>query len=91
MEFGAILARQRLSGGIFLSTGLGSFATAPDETWRQIILKSGRRFADMQKKILIVDDDPNIVVPLEADAYMTQPFSTKDLLAQVRQLLGENS
>jgi len=45
----------------------------------------------MQKKILIVDDDPNIVVPLEADAYMTQPFSTKDLLAQVRQLLGENS
>jgi len=45
----------------------------------------------MQKIKFIVDDDPNIVVSLGVDACMTQPFSTKDLLAQVRQLLGENS
>ena len=88
----------------------------------------------MTKRILIVDDEPNIVVSLEflmkregfevcqtiranpelqavkivmltakgrdtevakgtalgADAYMTKPFSTKDLIAQVRQILGES-
>lgn len=27
---------------------------------------------------------------LGADAYMTKPFSTKDLIAQVRQILGES-
>src|SRR6266542_2095622 len=64
----------------------------------------------MAKKVLIADDEPNIVMSLQflmeaagyevrtvgdgeaalgADAYVTKPFATKDLVAEVKALLGD--
>ncbi len=42
----------------------------------------------MVKSVLVVEDEPNIVLSLGADAYLTKPFSTGEPTDRLKRVLG---
>ncbi len=42
----------------------------------------------MANSVLVVEDEPNIVLSLGADAYITKPFSTREPTDRLKRVLG---
>ena len=42
----------------------------------------------MAKTVLVVEDEPDIVLALGADAYITRPFSTGEPTDRLKRVLG---
>ena len=42
----------------------------------------------MAKSVLVVEDEPNIVLSLGANAYLTKPFSTGEPTDRLKRVLG---